>query len=113
MGKNKNPLLYIDKHPSDYTWKHSNVDDSVDMKIETLREEYDKVPDNCPRYGHEFEEIYCRSEKSDLSKQRGGYIVAGSPENPEKERRKKKTKNKFFNRVLRGLAASLAPCICF
>lgn len=35
------------------------------MKIETLREEYDKVPDNCPKCGHEFEEIYCRSEKSD------------------------------------------------
>ena len=52
-------------------------------------------------------------KESDLSKQRGGYIVAVSPENPEKERRKKKAKNKFFNRVLRGLAASLVPCICF
>ena len=35
------------------------------MKIETLREEYDKVPNYCPKCGREFEEIYCRSEKSD------------------------------------------------
>ena len=80
-----------------YEETFERLDDSVDMKIETLREEYDKVPDNCPRCGQEFEEIYCRSEESDLSKQRGGYIIAVSPENPEKERRKqRKLKTSFL-----------------
>jgi hypothetical protein len=51
-----------------YEETYELLDDSVDMKIETLREDYDKVPANCPTCGQEFEEIYCRSEKSD----RGG-----------------------------------------
>ena len=35
------------------------------MKIETLAEDYDIIPDKCPKCSHIFEEIYCRGpEKS-------------------------------------------------
>jgi hypothetical protein len=47
-----------------YSKTNEKLDFSVDMKIETLREDYDIIPNKCPKCGHIFEEIYCRSEKS-------------------------------------------------
>lgn len=40
------------------------IDFSVEMKIETLTEDRDIIPDKCPKCSHVFEEIYCRSEKT-------------------------------------------------
>ena len=43
---------------------NENLDFSVEMKIETLTEDHDIIPDKCPKCSRIFEEIYCRSEKT-------------------------------------------------
>jgi len=40
------------------------LDETVDMKIETLND-YDTVPNHCPTCDCEMDEIYCRSEKTE------------------------------------------------
>jgi len=44
---------------------NEKLDFSIELKIETLTEDYDIIPDKCPKCSHIFEEIYCRGpEKS-------------------------------------------------